>query len=52
MAKVRAPRVKRTAAQVANSQNNLILRKMVQEDAIPAQVVADLIQKYLLTSSN
>jgi len=51
MAKARAPRVKRSAAQVANSQNNLVLRKMIQENAIPAQVVSELIQKYLPTSS-
>jgi hypothetical protein len=33
--KVRAPRHRRSAAEVMNSQNVLIVRKMVQEGLIP-----------------
>jgi hypothetical protein len=47
MAKVHKPRMKRSAAQVAASQNQLILRKLVQEGAIPEHDMVLLVQKYL-----
>lgn len=43
----RKPRTRRTAAEVAASQNQLILRKLVQEGAIPEQRMIELIQQYL-----
>jgi hypothetical protein len=45
--KGRKPRQKRTAVEVANSQNILILRKLVQEEVIPGERVSALIQEYL-----
>jgi len=51
MSKVRKPRVKRSAAEVAASQNQLILRKLVQEGAIPEHDMVILVQKYLSTQS-
>ena len=40
-------RHRRSAVQVANSQNILILRKLVQEGVIPGERVISLIQEYL-----
>jgi hypothetical protein len=46
----RSPRKKRgrrSAIEVANSQNILVLRKLVQEKVIPGERIAALIQEYL-----
>jgi hypothetical protein len=45
--KIRKKRERRSALEVANSQNLLILRKLVQEQVIPGERVAQLIQEYL-----
>lgn len=44
--KVRAPRKRRSAAEVMNSQNVLIVRKMVQEGLIPGERIAALIREF------
>jgi hypothetical protein len=43
----KAKKHRRSAIQVANSQNILILRKLVQEGVIPNEKMTALIQEYL-----
>jgi hypothetical protein len=38
---------KRTAAQVMATDNSLILRKMIQENIIPAQRISELVQEFM-----
>ena len=42
----RKPRHRRTAADVMNSQNVLIVRKIVQEGLIPSERIAALIREF------
>jgi len=44
--KARAPRHRRSAAEVMNSQNVLIVRKMVQEGLIPGERISQLIREF------
>ncbi len=44
--KARAPRKRRSAADVMNSQNVLIVRKMVQEGLIHGERIAALIREF------
>jgi len=44
--KARAPRHRRSVAEVINSQNVLIVRKMVQEGLIPGERISQLIREF------
>jgi hypothetical protein len=43
----RKKRQRRSAVEVANAQNILILRKMVQEGLVPGERISQLIQEFL-----